>query len=460
MYFQQFVRADLGCASYLIASDETGEAVVVDPQWDVSPYLDVAQRQGLRISYIIETHTHADHVSGHGKLAVATGAPIYVHEGAQPEYAHHTLRDGDVLPVGELEIRVLHTPGHRPEHISLAVADRSRSGEADLVLTGDALFVGAVGRPDLAVEPGQGARDLFHSLHGKLLQLPDGVDLYPAHVAGSLCGRGMSSQPSSTIGAERRFNAALQTEDEAAFVADVTSNLPPQPPHFQRIVARNRGPLLTVDPPVPALAPAQVRRLLDSRAQLLDTRSPRAFGAGHIPGALNVWLRGDQFPTRVAQVIHEALPVVLVLEGPGDQADAMNGLLAVGLDNIAGVLDGGMAAWTAAGEPVVALPQASVSALHAALAAPAPPVVLDVRDMSEWVPGHIAGALHIPFSQLAGRLNEVPTDRTVAVICGGGERSSIAASVLRRAGYADVQNVSGGMGLWEKAGLPTVRDAD
>jgi glyoxylase-like metal-dependent hydrolase (beta-lactamase superfamily II)/rhodanese-related sulfurtransferase len=460
MYFQQFVREDLGCASYLIGSTETGAGVVVDPQWDVAVYLDAARSQGLRISHIIETHTHADHVSGHGKLAAATGAAIYVHEDAAPEYPHRSLRDGDVLQVGEVAIRVLHTPGHRPEHISLAVTDRSRSPEPDLVLTGDALFVGAVGRPDLAVEPGQGARDLFHSLHHKLLALPDAADLYPAHVAGSLCGRGMSSQPSSTIGAERRFNIALQTDDEATFVSDVTSNLPPQPPHFQRIVARNRGPLLTADPPVPALAPHDLLRLLDQGVQVLDTRAPKTFAAGPIPGAINVELYGGSFPTHAARAIHDAAPVVVVLARPEDQAPAVNGLLAVGLDHIAGVLEGGLEAWVTAGQPVATLPLTSPTHLHDALRSVVPPLVIDVRDEHEWAGGHISGALHIPYYQLPGRLDEVPLDRPVAVICAGGMRSSLAASLLQRAGYPAVQNVAGGMNLWEKAGLPMTRNAE
>ena len=456
MYFQQFVREDLGCASYLIGSTETGEGIVVDPQWDVAIYLDAARRNGLQISHIIETHTHADHVSGHGKLAAATGAPIYIHADAAPEYPHHPLRDGDILQLGEVAIQVLHTPGHRPEHISLAVADRSRSAEPDLVLTGDALFVGAVGRPDLAVEPGQGARDLFHSLHRKLLALPDGADLYPAHVAGSLCGRGMSSQPSSTIGAERRFNPALQMDDEATFIADVTGNLPPQPPHFQRIVARNHGPLLTADPLVPALTPDAVRRLLDEGTQVLDTRAPETFAAGHIPGAINVDLYGGSFPTHAARAIHGDAPVVVVLTRPEDRAPALNGLLAVGLDDIAGVLAGGLDAWAAAGQPVAILPLTSPAHLHAAIRSATPPLVIDVRDENEWVAHHIAGAIHIPYYQLPGRLDEVPLDRPVAVICAGGMRSSLAASLLQRAGYAAVQNVSGGINLWKKAGLPTV----
>jgi glyoxylase-like metal-dependent hydrolase (beta-lactamase superfamily II)/rhodanese-related sulfurtransferase len=455
MYFQQFLRKDLGCASYLIGSAETGEAAVVDPAWDITPYVAAARETGLRIVCCIETHNHADHVSGHGKLAALTGAAIYVYSDAGVAYDHRALDDNEVVRLGEVEIRALHTPGHRPEHISLLVTDTGQGSDPRLVLTGDALFVGAVGRPDLAVEPGQGARDLFHSLHERLLRLPDYVELYPGHVAGSLCGKAMRPEPMSTIGRERATNAVLQTTDERTFVAETTHDLPPQPPHLQQIVARNRGPLLTADPPVPLLSAEDVVRHLRTGAQVLDTRAPDAFGAGHIPAALNVGLEAGSFPTRAAWVLDDRRPYLLVVDSPAEQREAVNALLAVGLDRLAGVLDGGMAAWIAAGKQVDTVPQIGVRALREALQGPEPPLVLDVRDADEWAEGHIAGTMNIPFQQLTTRLADVPRDRVIAAICAGGNRSSIAASLLQRAGYAVVQTVRGGMEAWTEHGLPT-----
>jgi hydroxyacylglutathione hydrolase len=283
--------------------------------------------------------------------------------------------------------------------------------------------------------------------------------VYPGHVAGSLCGKAMRPEPMSTIGAERRTNAILQVADERVFVAETTQDLPPQPPHLQQIVARNRGPLLTADPPVPRLTPDDVVRHLRAGAQVLDTRAPAAFGAGHIPTALNVSLHGDSFPTRAAWVLDDRRPYLLVLDRAGEESEAVNALLAVGLDRLAGVLDGGMAAWTAAGRPVDTVPQIAVQALRDALWGAAPPLVLDVRDAEEWAGGHIAGAFHLPFQQLPARLAEVPRGRAVATVCEAGIRSSIAASVLQRAGYDPVQNVRGGMEAWRAAGLPLANGA-
>ena len=281
MFFRQFLRDDLGCASYLIGDTDVGECLVVDPQWDVSEYLAIADQQGMRIRYVIETHNHADHVSGHGKLA-QRGAEIAVHKDAGVDYPHRALQDGDTIEVGSVRLGVLHTPGHRPEHIALSVTDTARANEPWLVLTGDALFVGDVGRPDLAIKPEEGAAQLYDSLHSKLLNLPDSVEIYPAHVSGSLCGKAMSAKGSSTIGFERRYNLPLTVNDSAEFVKEVTSELPPQPPHFQSIVEKNRGPLITEDPPVKAMSADDVQAIRKEGAIVLDTRSPKAFAASHV----------------------------------------------------------------------------------------------------------------------------------------------------------------------------------
>lgn len=260
MFFKQFLRDGLGCASYLIGDTDAGECVVVDPQWDISEYVSTARDKGMSIRYVLETHNHADHISGHGKLA-QLGAEVAVHESADVDYAHKPLKDGDTISVGTVRLQVLHTPGHRPEHIAISVADTSRAEAPWLVLTGDALFVGDIGRPDLAVEAHEGATQLYTSLHEKILALPDGVEIYPAHVAGSLCGKSMSAKGNSTVGFERLYNQPLSEPDVEAFVERVTSALPPQPPQFGRIVEKNRGPFLTEEPLVRALQAREVEQI-------------------------------------------------------------------------------------------------------------------------------------------------------------------------------------------------------
>ena len=447
MFFKQFLRDDLGCASYLIGDTGAGECVVVDPQWDVSAYLETAGKQGMRIRYVLETHNHADHVSGHGKLA-EQGAEVAIYKDADVTYPHRSLEDGETLEVGEVRIQVLHTPGHRPEHISFAVTDTSRAEEPWLVLTGDALFVGDVGRPDLAVEPGEGAEQLFTSLHSKLLTLADGVEVYPAHVSGSLCGKSMSPKGSSTIGFERRYNRPLSAESSRAFVEAVTAELPPQPPHFGSIVEKNRGPFLTDDPAVRPLSADEAEAMRRRGAIILDTRSPVAFAAGHIPGALNVDLNGGQFGTRSAWIIPMGKPVVLVLESNSDLQAAVSALVATGQEGVEGYLLGGMQSWDGSGRPLEAVRQMPLAELREKLdAGDRSFTLLDVREESEWKEGHIPGALHIPFHQLARHLDELPSHKPVVTLCGGGTRSSIAASILQAEGF-DPLNVPEGMDAW------------
>lgn len=457
MFFKQFVNEDLGCASYVIGDTDTGECVVVDPGWDVTPYVGLASNKGMAIRYVIETHNHADHVSGHGKLA-RLGAQVAVHEEAGVTYPHKPLADGEVLAIGGVELRVIHTPGHRPEHIALAVTDTSRAGEPWLVLTGDSLFVGDVGRPDLAVEPDEGAAQLFTSLN-TLLKLEDGVEVYPGHVAGSLCGKSMSPKPNSTIGFERRHNASLAETERGAFVRRVTAELPPQPPQFGRIVEKNRGPFLTEDALVRALTADEVDALRKEGAFVLDTREPDAFGGGHIPGAINVDLHGGQFATRASWVIPEGVPVVLVLGAPGDLKQAMSLLEAVGQGSVRGHLLGGMHAWDSSGRPIETVPQVPVAELRERLqSGDRSFTVLDVREDSEWRDGHIEGAIHIPFHQLTKSLDRVPSHKPVAVVCGGGTRSSIAASLLQGEGF-DPMNVSGGMDAWNSSSYPLANES-
>src|SRR6188508_16094 len=304
MIFAQFVDDALGCASYLVGDPGTGKAVVVDPAFAIEQYLEEAERRDMRIVRVLETHTHADHVSGHGRLALEHGVPVSVHPAAQAEYPHEAMEDGDELVLGEIVLRCIHTPGHRPEHCCLAVSDRTRGDDAWIVLTGDSLFVGDAARPDLAVEAREGAEGLFHSLR-RLVELGDGVEVYPGHVAGSLCGKAMSSKASTTVGFERRFNPALAFDDVALFVAESAAISTPRPPNMERIVELNRGPFVGARPEPPELP------LPPEGAQVLDVRPFDAFAAGHFPGALSVPVSGTRFSTKAAFVLDAERPLVV-----------------------------------------------------------------------------------------------------------------------------------------------------
>ncbi|HEY1350590.1 MAG TPA: rhodanese-like domain-containing protein [Ktedonobacteraceae bacterium] len=457
MYFKQLVKEDLGCASYIVGCSSAGICAVVDPRLDmVDDILTLTSTSGLQVSAVIETHTHADHVSGHGELAERTGACIYVHALADVAFPHRQLLDGDELAFGVVKLCVVHTPGHRPEHIALAVSDTSRSQEPWLVLTGDSLFIGDVARPDLAVPGVEGARALYESLFNRLLCLDDGVEIYPAHVAGSLCGRAMNAKTSSTIGFERRHNAALTPASCAAFVQALNEHLPRRPPNMQAIVERNRAdythraPVLT--PCV--LSPAAVRQQMEAGALALDIRTPESFAAGHIPRALHVSVHGSAFATRVGFVAPSTASLLLIGESEAELAQALVQLAVVGYDHVHGLLAEGIEAWRQVGFPVETLKQLSVvqlkerqPALH----------ILDVRDPEEWEAGHIEGAMHLPFDVVEQRYNELDACGPLAVICGSGQRSTIAAAVLMRHGFAHLYNVVGGMQAWEEAGLPQVR---
>ena len=456
MYLKQFVRDESGCASYLVGSLRDGTCAIVDPQWAIEPYLDAATAKGLRIAHVLETHLHADHISGGRRLAERTGAEVGIHAAAEVQYPHRPLRDGDSIRLGEVELRVLHTPGHRPEMVSYLVADHDRAPEPCAVLTGDSLFVGGVGRPDLGGEARHFADALYSSLFDKLLKLPDFVEVYPAHVGGSSCGAGLSGATSSTIGFERRYNWATQPRSREQFVDLVTSDLPPQPGNFEAIVAKNRGDLPLAEPHAPALSPAAAEACLAQGAAPLDARPVAAFGAGHLPGAVNVPLRAAGFGVRVGWVIPSTTPILLVLEHDADVADALATLASIGYSNLVGYLAGGMDAWQESGRPAEALPQLSVHALRERLSADDAPLVVDVREQAEYDGRHIRGAVHLPFWAVPDGASALPHDRPLAVICEGGLRSSLAASLLARQGFHDLHNVSGGMAAWLQAGYPAV----
>ncbi|MCX7622889.1 MAG: MBL fold metallo-hydrolase [Thermomicrobium sp.] len=460
MFFQQILRTDIGCAAYVVGSTRTGLAAVVDPRIDmVEEILDLLEREGLQLRYVIETHNHADHVSGHHQLAEATGATIAVSALAGVAYPHLPLRDGDELELGEVVLRAIHTPGHRPEHIVLAVIDRSRSNEPWLVLTGDTLFVGDVARPDLAVDGFEGAAALFDSLHQRLLRLPPGTLVFPGHVAGSLCGRVDNRMTGTTIGFEARNNPALQILDRATFVRYMNENLPERPPNLARIVELNRSAEVPRIGSATPLVPQRLREALENGAVVLDVRSPAAFAASHIPGAVSVALDGGQFQNRVGLVVPPDRPLVLVVERDEDARRAARMLAVIGYDQVIGYLVGGMPAWERAGYPYRTLPLLTVHDLARRLEERPELLLIDVRERSEWIEGHIERALHIPFYRLPRELAQLDPARPIALVCGSGTRSVLAASLLEGHGFDHLWSVEGGMDAWRAAGYPVARAA-
>ncbi|HEX4106767.1 MAG TPA: rhodanese-like domain-containing protein [Solirubrobacteraceae bacterium] len=430
MIFRQVLYPDLGCASYLLG--DRGEAVVVDPRFDIDVYLDLAREEGVRIAHVIDTHQHADHLSGRERLAARTGARAY----CGPD-----LLDGATIAVGRLRLRVLRTPGHRPEHLSLVAEDLARGADPWLVLTGDSLLVGDVARPDLAVEPRDGAAALHGSLR-RVLELGDHVELWPGHVGGSLCGGGqLSAKTSSTVGYERRHNPLLAMEGEE-FVASLTREPPPRPPNLARIVWRNER-REAAEPPVPgALSAADLAERHAAGAVLVDGRSPEEFDGAHLPGAINL-PSGRSLGTRAGWVLDPDQPLV-VLAADAAQGRALLGALhAVGLWRIEGLALCDPLAWRAAGLTVERGVTWHVASLAAAVHGDEASVV-DVRERSEWTAGHVAGSAHLPLHALGAGRAPLPVDRPLAVACAAGRRAAFAASVLRRRGHREVIRVHGG----------------
>ena len=457
MYFKQFYLGCLAQASYMIGSD--GEAAVVDPRRDVDEYLDEARAQGLTIRHIFETHLHADFVSGHRELAERTGARIYFGARAGATFDHVAVKDGDEIRLGQVTVRVLETPGHTPESISLVVTDHAAAEIPNAVLTGDTLFIGDVGRPDLLgarVSPEALAGQLYDSLHDKLLALPDSVLVYPAHGAGSLCGRNISSETSSTIGQQRRFNYALQPMAREQFIAMVTADLPEAPAYFSRDAQINRegSPSLAALPPPAALSPEEVERRVGAGALLVDARGSAEYGNGHVAGSLQLGL-GGQFASWAGTLVAPEAPIVLLTDEEDRVGEARTRLARVGVERVEGYLAGGILAWDASGRPLSRTEQITVDELHDRLGEGADLQVVDVRRDPEWHDGHIAGALHLPLHKLAESAASLDRNRPVAAMCAGGYRSAIATSVLERMGFRKIINVVGGMAAWSGAGFAT-----
>lgn len=462
MYFQQFYLTCLSHASYLIGSE--GVAAVVDPQRDVEIYLQESRTHGLAIQHIIETHLHADFVSGHRELAALTGAKIYLGAQAGAKFPHVPVEDGSEIGFGRCRLRFLETPGHTVESICVLVTDLDRSPEPFAVFTGDTLFIGDVGRPDLSGDktPQELAALLYDSLHNKLLSLSDEVEVFPAHGAGSLCGRQMSSERASTIGKERASNYALRAKSREEFVGLITAELPERPGYFALDAEINRaGATPLADLPVlAAMSPSQVQSSQEKGAIILDTRPADQFGSAHIPGSVHIGLSG-QFASWAGRLLGLGKGLVLVAEDYQKVEESRIRLARVGIEQVAGYLDDGLAGWARAGLPVRELPQISVHDLHSLVTElPDGFHLIDVRSPAEWNAGHIPNAQLKPLDRLTTLLGDLDRTAPVAVLCRSGYRSSIAASLLLRSGFTQVMNVVGGFDAWRLCNLVGVSSAE
>ena len=456
MYFKQFYLGCLAHASYLIGSD--GEAVVVDPQRDVDEYLNEAAAQGFQIKYVIETHLHADFVSGHQEIAARTGAKIVFGEKAGAEFEHRAVKEGEELNVGKVVLKFIETPGHTPEGVCILVTDTENPNEPQKLLTGDTLFIGDVGRPDLAggkgYTPQMMAEMMYESLHGKLLKLPDEVEVYPAHGAGSMCGKNMSKETWSTIGEQRKFNYALKPMSKEEFVSMMTADLPEAPSYFPKDAEINRAGargLAEIQPPGP-LTPQQVLELRDQGHVLLDVRSAADFGAAHVPGSMNIGLNG-QFAMWAGSLIPLTSSIIVIADTMAQVDESVVRLARVGIENVKGYLEGGVQSWRDAGLPVEEIEQVTVAQLKEQMANNDLQIV-DVRRATEYVNGHVPRAFNAPLANLEKSPLPLEKDKLTAVICAGGYRSSAAASLLQQKGFSNLINVSGGTGAWINAGYP------
>lgn len=464
MIFRQLTHDDLGCASYLIGDERAGVAAVVDPKLDIDEYLRLARYLGVHIEHVLETHNHADHVSGHGRLVAATGARIHIHRDAEPDYEHEPFGDGWELELGSLTVRALHTPGHRPEHTAFALVDSARGGEPWAVLTGDSLFVGDIARPDLAIDKEDGARGVFRSLHEKLLALPDTCEVWPGHLGGSLCGGpGMDLKVSSTIGYERDHQELLRVADEDEFVARAIAKLGPQPPNFRNVVALNRGPLSAAGADAHPLTPRQVRQTRQDGALVVDVRTELQFDEAHIGGAVSITSRRAGFGSKLAWLARPGQPLVFVGRDDEDALDAAGLAAAIGLRDATGYLAGGMTSWREEKLPVERVERMTVPELHELWerdgAADGAVQILDVRERDEWDAGHIPGSVHEPYHDIDAIPAGIDPHAPVAVVCSSGQRSAVAASLLQRLGAERVLHVvDGGVPLWQREGWPAERD--
>ena len=452
MFFEQITTPGLGCFSYLIGCPVAGVMAVVDPKRDIDEYVRLSREYGMKITHIFDTHVHADHISGARELCRATGAKIYIHESAPVGYTAEKLKHGDTFTFGPAHIRVLHTPGHTPNSISLVVTDTARSLEPQMILTGDLLFVGDTGRPDLPGEDilQEQIQNLFDSLNTTLGDLPDGLEVYPAHGQGSLCGGGMSAKPHSTLGYERKANPRLQLKSFEEFSKSIMSFLPMRPQSFSHIIASNLegAPFLpTCEESLPALSVNDFPKLREEGALVLDLRDSLAFCAAHIPGSIHVDANKAPAPNWVGTVVAPTERLLLVLDKDADFADRRTVLRRIGYDKVLGWLKGGMAAWLEAAQPVRGLPMISAQDLELRLRGDTPPLVVDVRTEQELARFAIPGSLHLGFDALLPHSAcPVKANAETLVVCQTGYRSAIAASLLLARGCDNVSVLAGGLG--------------
>ena len=460
MYFRQLRLPDLGCASYIVGGE--GKCAVIDPRWDaVSQYIGLAGQHNLRITHIIETHTHADHVSGASRLAGRTGATVYAHQAAPLTYPHHALTDGDSLTIGDARITVLHTPGHSMDSISLLIHDLAHDdssgadAQGDRLLSGDTLFVGDVGRPDLHGDGAARLADaLYTSIHERLSLLGDDVEVFPAHLAGSLCGKRIASDPSTSIGRERRTNPSLATMERERFVRLMLEDLPPRPPNVARIVELNRAGAPASRPPVTLVSPAEAARMLTS-AIPVDGRDAAQFAKAHIWGALNAPISYGQFGLMLAWLLPPETPLLLVTQDEDDLNEARDSMMVVGMTNPVYALDSDEAEWRAAHLPVASSLYLVPAEFKQRQDAGAIGTILDVREPVDTRGGTLPGSINLPYRLLATPAHLPHLDEPVALICNSGNRSTLAASLLARHSIPTV-NLAGGTSAWEEAGYPLV----
>jgi hydroxyacylglutathione hydrolase len=466
MILKQYYLGCLAHASYLLGDEASSTAIIVDPQRDIQQYLDDAVKSGLEIRHVFLTHFHADFIAGHLELRDRCGATIHLGSRAKAEYAFAAMKDGDTLTFPGLRLQVLETPGHTIESISILVFDLKKDpAKPYAVLTGDTLFIGDVGRPDLRASLGWSANDLgaylYDSLRDKLLVLPDETLVYPAHGAGSLCGKQLSSDTVSSLGDQRRFNYALQPMSKEEFIRLVTADQPDAPAYFTYDAILNTRERATLDQSLEqALHPIDLDDVLpmgDAGAQILDVRDPAEYAKGHLAGSINIGL-GGQYATWAGTVLDRTKPIVIVAE-PGREQEAALRLGRIGFDHVKGFLNGGMEAL--AGRPDLVWPTERISAPMVAeeLASGDPPLLLDIRNPREWAAKHIEGSVNVPLNHLQERIAEIPRDRRIAVHCAGGYRSSIAAGILHQYGITNLIEMAGGLAAWDAAKLPVVVEA-
>ena len=456
MIFRQISHDDLGCASYLIGDDGAGVVAVVDPKFEIDEYLELARYMSVSIEHILETHNHADHVSGHGRLAAATGAKIHIHREAGADYPHEAFDDGFELELGDLKVRAIHTPGHRPEHTAFALIDTSRGEEPWALLTGDSLFVNDVARPDLAIDKQEGAHGIFSSLHGRVLSLSPQTEVWPAHLGGSLCGGpAMDMKISSTLGYERAHNPMLQVEDEDEFVKQAIGSLGPQPPNFEAIVALNKGELVTQGVELLPLTPRQVDQKRVNGALLVDVRTDLQFDEAHISGAVAIPAVQAGFGTRLAWIADRDQEIVLVGRDDEDARRAATLALAVGIRKLGGFLHGGMTEWRREKRPVERIERIDLEDLPERAQARPDLQILDVREQSERDAGYIPGSLFEPWHDIDDLPEHLDPERPVAVMCASGQRAAVASSLVQRYGAEHVLHVvNGGVPKWGRLGHP------